>query len=361
MLETLDIQKVLSIKDDRSGDHAQDGFDFQASSAIYLMFREIDNNQKFFFIYEKLDDFIIFVDDIRLYQAKSTSKNLSDTILFQKEEVKQKSKRKKKTDLDHDVENEEPLVNLSIIEKMQNNLNLVNKELPKKKVMAYLIWNKDYRFGAGLLKGTKLENSIENLNLDNISKDVKEKIIQKTTLDSYDWEKIEIIRLLSKQHYESITSQYIEDVIYRKIGENQSYSKAFFNAMLSKVRHSRINKKLIDSDEILQEIQKLKNEKACPQPEQYQHLLTELDFRNRLIHTSVKEVFSLISLRTSSIKTYYKELQVYIKNHINEIIYPCSLCEKLKGLSQFDTLFLVHSDEKVKAMIINIFIEMEDR
>ncbi|NSN42345.1 hypothetical protein HRE31_07105, partial [Enterococcus faecalis] len=52
------------------GDSALDGFEFQLSSAIYLMFEKIAEDNPFALLYEKIEDFIIISEKINLYQSK---------------------------------------------------------------------------------------------------------------------------------------------------------------------------------------------------------------------------------------------------------------------------------------------------
>ena len=109
MIKVKNVEKIMAISDvEFGGDNALDGFEFQVSSAIYIMFDEICKNSEFALAYEKIEDFILFTDSINLYQAKSISNNLTPIVLS----------TGKKTKYDES--------GLSIIEKMINNYLNVN-------------------------------------------------------------------------------------------------------------------------------------------------------------------------------------------------------------------------------------------
>lgn len=81
------IDSIINLADENGGDSATDGFEFQMSTAIYLLFNEIlinskNNINESILIYEKVEDFIIFNDRINLYQAKSTSRSLTPNLLY---------------------------------------------------------------------------------------------------------------------------------------------------------------------------------------------------------------------------------------------------------------------------------------
>ena len=130
MIENDIVNKILSIEDTESGgDNALDGFEFQVSSAIYLIFDELESKREFQLAYEKLEDFIIFSNKVNLYQAKSTSKNLTPTILYT---AKKSTKKDSST--------------LSIIEKMNNNYTSIKNVISDVEVTSTLIICKDQCF-----------------------------------------------------------------------------------------------------------------------------------------------------------------------------------------------------------------------
>jgi len=359
MIDSGVIQQVLSIQDDRSGDHAQDGFDFQVSTAIYLMFDEIKQGNDFSLVYEKIDDFIMFVDNIRIYQSKSTSKSLTENDLYKKDSSEKKTTSKKSAPSKVQVKKAPAATGLSIIEKIQKNINVIKDTVDSIEVKAHLLWNKDFKFGASLLRGTSLETNIPNLVLSNISETVKKKITDKTGLSKCDWENIEVVRLLSKEHHEVLTCSNIEDVIHNRIGPNTSYSKAFYASLSRKITTARNTKEPILSSFILTEIDKLKTIPIAPKPADYQHLLTESDFKNNIVHINVREIFFLQANKNNPVQKELLLVEQYINQNYNKITFPCHLHSDLKVLPEFEDLFLLHSEEKIKAIIVNAYLNKE--
>ncbi|MGF9811055.1 dsDNA nuclease domain-containing protein [Bacillus toyonensis] len=362
MIDSSVIQKVLSISDDRSGDHAQDGFDFQASTAIYLMFDELKQGKEFSLVYEKIDDFIMFVDNIRIYQSKSTSKGLTDTELSRGEDPTKKNKGAKKsgtTTKNRQTKQPQTKTGLSIIEKLQNNMDSIKNNVSSADVKAHLLWNKDYKFGASLLRGTSLNTDLTNLMMSDVSDSVKQKIIEKTGVSKYDWSKIEVIRLLSKEHHEVFTCNHIEDTIYGLIGSNTSYSKAFYASLLNKIRITRKTKEPITSEFLMNEINGLRIIPIVPKPNEYQHLLTEDDYKNYLIHTNVREVFAIQSVKSNPIQKALAQIEDYISKNYTRILHPCNLYDDLEQLPEFNDLLVLYSEEKIKALIINAYLNKE--
>ena len=146
MIENDIVNKILSIEDTESGgDNALDGFEFQVSSAIYLIFDELESKREFQLAYEKLEDFIIFSNKVNLYQAKSISKNLTPTILYT---AKKSTKKDSST--------------LSIIEKMNNNYTSIKNVISDVEVTSTLIICKDQCFSEKLssLPNIKVEESL---------------------------------------------------------------------------------------------------------------------------------------------------------------------------------------------------------
>jgi hypothetical protein len=359
MLNSDVIKKILSISDDRSGDHAQDGFDFQASTAIYLVFTELVNKNDFSLVYEKIDDFIIFADDVRLYQSKSTAKNLTSGELSKKEPVKNPKASNKTSNIPTNTKNNNSVpikTGLSIIEKLQNNMDSVTNNVSGTGVKAYLLWNEDFKFGASLLKGTKIKTDSPNLVMSHVDNNIKQKIIQDTGVSKYDWNQIEIIRLLSKKNHEKLTCNHIEYVIYTLIGQNSSYSKAFYESLINVIRDSRKTKEPITSQFLITEINKLKSTPSLPKPSDYQHLLSGVDFGNQIIHMNVREVFLLSSIDTHPLHDALKKIENYVNINYAKITFPSNLYDELKKQPEFDSLLLRHSEEQIKALIVNVYL-----
>lgn len=153
------IDKIIQISDsEKGGDNALDGFEFQVSNAIYLMFRELKNNKEFQLLYEKLEDFIIITDKISLYQAKGLSNNLTPNIL---------SKPAKKTKNDDS--------GLSIIEKMNANYLSVKEKSGEYNVDNNLLICENQVYSKKLSKKLKDINTLVIFNFNQLTMKLKAK------------------------------------------------------------------------------------------------------------------------------------------------------------------------------------------
>lgn len=254
-------------------------------------------------MYEKVDDYVFVSDKLKLvnlYQSKSTSRSLTENELVKREPVKTKKAKVKKSKIkttDNTDTTDQNLTGLSIIEKIQNNLDTVKKHMSECEVRGHLLWNSDYDFGANLVKDSSVTIKSDAFILDNLSSKVKSNLVAKTSKSNFDWEMIEVNRLLSKTHHFKLTCQHIEEVIHSLIGDNNSYSKAFYNSLFNKIKEIRVNKEELTSDFLLQQIQTistLKSNKIAK--EDYRHLISEDDYRNNLLHIAVNELNSMKNL-----------------------------------------------------------------
>lgn len=284
MIENDIVNKILSIEDTESGgDHALDGFEFQVSSAIYLIFDELESKREFQLAYEKLEDFIIFSNKVNLYQAKSTSKNLTPTILYT---AKKSTKKDSST--------------LSIIEKMNNNYTSIKNVISDVEVTSTLIICKDQYFSEKLssLPNIKVE---ESLSFKDFKDEIKNEIITKTKFKNYNWEDMFAIRIFPKTYHEELTRTHIEDVIENVLGVSKVSSLALYNALTCEIRRIRKNKTTISDKFLLNEIDK------------YSTIDSKIDFKdcNQLLNDEDKKNLAIIS----SFNFYQNAIKIH--NHPN--------------------------------------------
>ncbi len=337
MIDEHIIQEILLMPDsEKGGDNALDGFEFQVSSAIYSIFSELRNNNSFALIYEKIEDFIIFSDKIKLYQAKSISRNLTPKLLYQR-----KSKPKKNSS------------GLSIIEKMNQNYRLVKEKYPKYAIENNLIVSKQYTFSKKL--NSNLENIIEleKLNFDRLSEEVKKEIITETTHDDYDWSKINSIRLIRKDSHEEITRAYIDDVLNElNIGKGIS-PKALYDSLVSKIKSNRKNKSSLNSKFLLNEIQKYSSFSSDINFNDVAYLLNEEDKKQIMfLNSSFNTLKELIKLNNTPEAKAYKR----IKNYCQANNFPNTeeIYTSLEQSNNFNDLFLTFESFDIKALILLI-------
>jgi len=230
MIQQEIINKIVQISDSETGgDNALDGFEFQVSNAIYLMFKELQNDRAFQLLYEKLEDFIIITDKISLYQAKGLSNNLTPKILY---------KPSKKTKNDDS--------GLSIIEKMNANYLSVKGKLHEYNVDNNLLISENQVFSKMMTKTLKDIDIIAVLNFAKLDDNVKKEIVANTKYNVYQWQDINAMRLIPKSRHEEVTRIYIEDVIEEKFGVNKISSSALYNTISCEIRKIRKKKEAID-------------------------------------------------------------------------------------------------------------------
>ncbi|MCR8659318.1 DUF4297 domain-containing protein [Paenibacillus endoradicis] len=361
MIERKLIDTIKLIPDDRSGDHAQDGFDYQFSTAIYLMLSHLKDKRDFAFMYEKIDDYVFVSDKLNsvdLYQSKSTSRTLTENELIKSDPVKIK-KSKNKTKDNTDVA-EPKTTGLSILEKIQNNIDTVTTHMGECVVKGHLLWNSDYEFGANLVKDSIITTKSDALVLDDLSIKVKDGLVTKTSKSDFSWENIKVNRLLSKKHHFDLTCKHIEKVIHSLIGENNSYSEAFYNSLFIKIKEIRISKKELTSEFLLHQIKTISSlESKKIEKENYRHLISDDDYRNNLLHIAVNELSSLKSLPEYPKKEAYNLICEYVDINYSIIKYPHKVFDEISALEKYSEICLINSEENIKAMIILAFLEKE--
>ncbi len=223
------------------GDSALDGFEFQLSSAIYLMFEKIAEDNPFALLYEKIEDFIIISEKINLYQSKGINTNITLGCLTQN--------RSKSTDKKE-----------SIIEKMYDNYLEVKREFSELPVETTLVTCTTKEFSNNLWNNKKeapeLLKDMRVLCFEDIGDKVKKEIVTKTKHTSYDWENIKARRLIPKPYHEEVTRIFIEDVITEKFGSNKINSRALYASLLLKIKSIRKSKKSLTYSFLMEELKK---------------------------------------------------------------------------------------------------------
>lgn len=250
-MSTLKIADKISQLTDTEigGDNALDGFEFQLSSAIYLMFENVKEDMPFALLYEKIEDFIIITEKISLYQSKGINTNITLGCLTQN---RSKSKDKKE----------------SIIEKMYDNYLEIKENFSEMSVETTLVTCTTKKFSTNLWNSKKEApeslNNMDKLCFEDIGDQIKEKIVEDTKHDSYDWHNIMARRLIPKSHHEEVTRVFIEDVITEKFGPNKINSRALYGSLLLKIKSIRKSKKSLNDKFLNRELRnylKIDNDK----------------------------------------------------------------------------------------------------
>lgn len=220
------------------GDSALDGFEFQLSSAIYLIFEKIAEDIPFALLYEKIEDFIIISEKINLYQSKGINTNITLSCLTQN---RSKSLDKKE----------------SIIEKMYDNYLNVKGKFLELSVETTLVTCTTKNFSNNLWSSKKeapiLLKEMKVLCFEDIGDKVKNEIVKKTKHISYEWENIKARRLIPKPHHEEVTRTFIEDVITEKFGSNKINSRALYASLLLKIKSIRKSKESLTYEFLIEE------------------------------------------------------------------------------------------------------------
>lgn len=332
MLDNEIIKTIQSMPDsEKGGDNALDGFEFQISSAIYLMFKEIGKKRRCALIYEKIEDFIIFTDQIKLYQAKSISRNLTANVLYSKPKKVKDNKS-----------------GLSIIEKMHNNYSSIKSIFPDYVVHNNLIICENQIFSRILTEYdcTKLKK----LNFDSLKDKAKEEIIANTGTENYDWENMNVIRLIPKNRHEEVTRAFIEDTIKDIKGDNKIDSLALYNALTNEIRKIRRNKEKLTSEFIERKINKFAVFEENLKYTDYIHFLNDDDKINIKININFDIFKNSITIKNDASTEDYNLIKNYYENNNCNNLY-----EVFKGIEKnpsFENMFLRLSDDEIKALIL---------
>lgn len=297
------IDSIIELADENGGDSATDGFEFQMSNAIYLLFNEMlinkqNNANESLLIYEKVEDFIIFNDNINLYQAKSTSRSLTPNLLYSPT---------RKTEADES--------GLSIIEKMNINYLKVKDKASDATVVTTLIVCENQRFSKKLSGNIEGIEELKEINFNDLSEAAKTEIVSKTQFDEYDWPNIKARRLIPKNRHEEVTRVYIEDVVSVMFGENKINSAALYTSLTYELKKIRRNKTKLSSNVLKQKIAQFSEIESILKFGDYSYLLNEQDSRNIKIAKSFNQIQNNLLIKNHPIQNDYKEVRDLFNNN----------------------------------------------
>lgn len=333
------INKVIEMEDlEQGGEHALDGFEFQISSAIYLMFDEIKSDNEFCLVYEKVEDFIIFNDHIHLYQAKSISRNLTPKLLYTNQKITKKNNS-----------------SLSIIEKMQDNYLCIKEAIPKYKVDNTLIICENQTFSGKLTKEVKNIESIRKFGFNNLNISVRNEIINSTKHKDYDWDNIYALRLIPKSRHEEVTRVFLTDVIKEKLGENKINSQALYNAISNEIRRIRHQKKPLHSNFLMNQIKKFAVFENDIDYNAYTYLLNDNDKMNIIIRSNFNLLKNTIMIENHSDRQdYLRFLHVFNKYNFLTLY---DFYNNIINNTLYQDIVLRNDIEKIKALIMLVIVK----
>lgn len=336
------IDSIVELTDENGGDSAADGFEFQMSNAIYLLIKEmLINNQneanESILIYEKVEDFIIFNDNINLYQAKSTSRSLTPNLLFSPTRM---------TEADDS--------GLSIIEKMNLNYLKVKDKASDATVLTTLIICENQKFSKKLSKDIDGIEELKEISLNDLSETAKSEIISKTKFDRYEWSNINARRIIPKNRHEEVTRVYIEDVVSEIFGENKINSAALYTTLTYEIKKIRRNKTKLSSNFLKSKIAQFSVIEGILKFNDYCHLLNEQDRRNIKIAKSFKQIQNNLMLKNHPSQMDYKDVSDFFTNNDIE-----AFDDLIKAIINTPTLRLMRlrlSEHELKALALIVII-----
>ncbi|GLI56399.1 hypothetical protein PM10SUCC1_19130 [Propionigenium maris DSM 9537] len=322
------IQSIFEIEDsEKGGDHALNGFEFQQSTAIYLMFKKIELNKKAELIYEKLEDFIIVdTDEVSLYQAKSLSKNLTPGFLLTKKKDKP-----------------------SIIDKMYNNYLKVRKKLEKEKITTTLIICSNCQFGPSLKLKSK-EYDVKKINFDEFDNSVKEGILKKSNNDSFEWDKMEALKIIPKPHHEEVTRSSIVDIITKLEGECKVNCKALYDTLCSEIVRIRKYKETLSTEKIKNKIVKYSHKEDNLEYENVIFYLNDMDQKNIWIKKHFNILRNLVEIKGSEENDLYLKLVKFFKG--NKIKTLDCFFDQIRYEEEFEDMFSLKDEDEIKALLL---------
>lgn len=332
-------QKLLAMVDEeKGGENALDGFEFQVSSAIYLIFRELKDKKDFALIYEKIEDFIIVSDKIYLYQAKSLSNNITPKILY-------KPSRVTKNDGS----------GLSIIEKMYTNYNKVKKEIEEIAVKCHLLVCETKEFSKKLSKDLRNIKDLKILCFQELSIEVKQEIINETVFENYKWSKIHATRLIPKSRHEEVTRIFIEDTINEILGDNKINSTALYNALTYEIRRIRKNKCELTNTFLTQQIHKYTTLEKDLSFSDCVHLLNDKDRRSIQISINFSEINSFLQINNHPILKDFQKINEYFDLKSRDDLYD--IFDEIKNTDYFKDSCIRLNDYEIKALILLFIVK----
>ncbi|WP_117168035.1 dsDNA nuclease domain-containing protein [Paraliobacillus sediminis] len=339
ILNSVTKQLLAIVDEEKGGENALDGFEFQISSAIYLIFNELKDKKDFALIYEKIEDFIIVSDKIHLYQAKSVSNNITPKLLY-------KPSRITKNDS----------TGLSIIEKMYINYNKVKKEIGESKVECHLLVCETNEFSKKLSKDLKDIKNLKLLCFQELSEGVKQEIINATVFDNYEWARIYAARLIPKSRHEEVTRIFIEDTINEIFGDNKINSTALYNALTYEIRRIRKNKSELTNTFLTQEIHKYTSLENDVSFSDCAHLLNDKDRRSIQISLMFSEINSFLQITNHPLLKDYQKISEYFNLKSMDDLYE--IFDKIKNNDYFKDICIRLNDHEIKVLIL-LFVVKE--
>jgi len=340
MIDNSVIHQILAIADEENGgDNALDGFEFQVSSAIYLIFNELKDKKDFALIYEKIEDFIIVSDKINLYQAKSISNNITPKVLYKPSRI-----------------TESDSSGLSIIEKMYKNYNKVMNELGEIKVECHLLICENIEFSKKLSKDIEGIKNLKTLSFKDLSEEVKQEIINATLFESYEWASIHATRLIPKSRHEEVTRIFIEDTINEILGDNKINSTALYNALTYEIRRIRKNKFELTNTYLTEQIHKYTSLENDISFNDCAYLLNDKDRRSIQISLSFGEINSFLQIKNHPILQDYQRISEYFDLKSIDDLYD--IFDEIKSDNYFEDICIRLNDHEIKALIL-LFIAKE--
>lgn len=292
---------ISELSDKESGgDNALNGFEFQVSSAIYLAFEQYRENNDFALMYEKLEDFVIITSKINLYQAKGVNFSITPNQL-----TKNRSATK-----EHE----------SIIEKMYDNYLQVKEAIQDTEVETNLIICENRTFSKLLWDSTEDYNKeIKNVSFDTFGETCKNRILNDTRHQEYEWENIKARKLIPKSRHEEVTRMFIEDVITEKKGDNKINSKALYQALIYEINKIRKNKSFISSDFLDRSLSSFLTLESDIRFESVNYLLDEKDRKNLKIKRSFEEFKISYSVTNHPINNDINLISNLYDDNINDL------------------------------------------
>lgn len=340
-MEINEIVSLISVLSDREkgGDNALNGFEFQVSTAIYLVFEQYREDSDFALMYEKLEDFLIINDKINLYQAKGVNFNITPNQLT----------KNRSASNNHE----------SIIEKMYDNYLQVKEAIGDVEIETNLLICESKTFSKLLWDSSPdYDKDIRDVSFSTFGDSCKSEIINNTRHKEYEWENIKARKLIPKPRHEEVTRMFIEDVVTEKKGENKINSKSLYQAFVYEINKIRKNKGVISREFLEQNLSNFITLGSDIRFENVNYLLEDEDKRNLKIRRYFEEYkisYNINCHPTNSdyilISSIYSDKFSNLYEFIDEIKFNDYCVNLLDKLNEFElkalTLLVVCKEGKI--------------
>lgn len=326
--------QLLAMEDrETGGDNALDGFEFQISSAIYLMFEQLQCGKEFSLLYEKLEDFVIINDKINLYQSKGINVNITPLEL-----IRNRSKSKEKT-------------NESILEKMYDNYLQVKNGIIDIDVETNLIICNTTIFSRKLWDTTSTYNKeVKDISFDSIGQNSRTEMLAATRHNSYDWINIKARRLIPKPSHEEVTRCFLEDVIQEKFGDTKINSSALYGTLVTEIKKIRKSKLSLKSSFLHDKLTNFISIEDDLEYRDISHFLSTEDISKISIKRTFEEFKVSTMINNHPVKNDYIFLQEIFNNNEFDTFYDFYVYVKEREACKGICLRL--SDVELKALIL---------